>query len=106
MRVELSALADRDLEDIDLQTIERFGFQQAIRTANEFDQAIDLIGENPGIGREREDLSQKDRPLRTCPIMGQFLIVYEVREEVVIIQRILVGTRDLNKIFDNPPGEG
>jgi len=75
MRVELSAPAEQDLEKIDLLTIELFGIQQAIRTVSEFDKAIDLIGENPRIGRKREDLSQKDRPLRTWPILGRFLIV-------------------------------
>ncbi|MCB9784155.1 MAG: type II toxin-antitoxin system RelE/ParE family toxin [Candidatus Omnitrophica bacterium] len=95
----MSAPAELDLEDIELQTFDLFGVHQAIQTMDAFDKAVDLIAENPRIGRSREDLSPKERSLRSWPILGRFLIVYEIKDDIVYIDRILDGTRDLASLY-------
>lgn len=97
--MELSAPAELDLEDVELQAFELFGAQQAIQTMNAFDKAVDLIAENPRVGRSREDLSPKGRSLRSWPVLGRFLIVYEIKGSTVYIDRVLDGTRDLESFF-------
>jgi len=98
--VELTDLAEQDVVEIDLQTIELFGLGQSTRTTEKFDDAFKLLGENPFIGRAREDLSPRRHHYRTWPVLGRFVIVYEVTDEIVSIVRVIDGTRDLKSILD------
>jgi toxin ParE1/3/4 len=98
-RIRVSEQAELDLEEIEYQTEELFGVNQTIALSLEFDRALKLLTENPNIGRKRDDLSFGKHLFRSWPVLGRFLIVYEVAEEWVTIERILDGTQDLKNLF-------
>ena len=89
--------ADSDLDDIWYYIATRSG---SIEIADHLiDSIIDrfrLLARNPNIGRARdEDL----RPgLRTFPV-GQYVIVYRIEDEDVLILRVLRGSRDILALF-------
>ncbi len=98
-RLRVSDQAGSDLEEIEYQTEELFGLNQTIALSLEFDQAFRLLTENPNIGRNRDDLSFGDYRFRSWPLLGRFVIVYEVSDEWITIERVLDGTRDLESLF-------
>jgi toxin ParE1/3/4 len=57
-----------------------------------------LLASHPNIGRARdEDL----RPgLRSFPV-GEYVIIYRLQEEDVLILRVLRGSRDIEALFGN-----
>jgi toxin ParE1/3/4 len=54
-----------------------------------------LIADNPGMGREREDLAPG---LRSYPY-GNYLIVYRESDDGVEIARVVHGSRNLKRLF-------
>ncbi len=54
--------------------------------------SLQRLGQNPGIGHSREDLT--DRPLLFWPI-GRYLIIYDPATRPVRIVRVLDGARDV-----------
>lgn len=59
--IELSRSAELDLDEIDLQTIELFGFDQADKTDAAFEKAFRGLAEMPTIGHRRDDLCPPGR---------------------------------------------
>jgi toxin ParE1/3/4 len=54
-----------------------------------------LLSENPYIGRSRDDL----RPaLRSFPV-GQYVIIYRIAGEDVVILHVFHGSRDIESFF-------
>ena len=50
-----------------------------------------MLGENPRVGRARDDLRPGTRTL----VAGQHVIVHEVTEQLVRVARIIHASRDL-----------
>lgn len=98
-RPRLSPSAERDLDEIDLQTIERFGFDQAERTLLAIEKALTDIQDSPGIGHHREDLDPAGQSYLYLTVLRRFVIVYRVRTDTVEVARILDGVRDLRGIM-------
>ena len=89
--------ADSDLDDIWYYIATRSGsIEVADRLVDSITDRFLLLASNPNIGRARdEDL----RPgLRTFPV-GQYVIVYRIEEEDVLILRVLRGSRDILALF-------
>lgn len=53
----LSPSARLDLLEIDLRTIELFGYDQSAFTAEEFRRVFRMLAENPELGQIRKDVS-------------------------------------------------
>jgi len=56
-----------------------------------------LIAENPEVGRARDELV---KGVRSFPV-GNYLIFYHVSDDVVYVDRVLSGYRDLLAAFDD-----
>jgi toxin ParE1/3/4 len=93
--LDLSRRARNDIRNILLQSLLQWGEEQESRYAAALGRALDTIGDNPNIGRARDDL----RPgLRTFSF-EQHIIVYEVRDTVIWVARILHHRMDVRRAF-------
>lgn len=96
MRVRLSVRAERDLLSI-LRYLdgETGGSAAADRFYVDFDCVLDLIGDNPPMGRARPEL-RKD--LRGHP-HGDFMIFWRIKKDTVQIVRIMHQKQDIARAF-------
>jgi toxin ParE1/3/4 len=97
MAHRLSTRARTDLDDIWRNIIVEGGSEAAA------DGMIDLItdrflilSEWPRLGRARNDLR---RGLRSLPV-GDYVIFYRIARADVVVQRILHGRRDIERLLD------
>ncbi len=96
-QIRLSHAARKDLKDIG-KYIARDNKHAAKNVLAKFQQAFDLLAENPGIGHQREDLTEQ--PFRFWSVFS-YLIVYEAtNEDALTVVRILHGYRDVENILD------
>lgn len=92
-RIELSADAEVDLEEIDAHSIVTFGVAVAQAYLLSFKQAFQLLSEHPRIGVLQEDI---DPPIYSLPNRSH-RIYYDIDGDRVIIQRILHKAMDAEK---------
>ena len=95
----LSARADSDLDDIWVYVARE---SQSIDAANRLIDSIAdrfwLLAQHPQIGRRRDhDLR---RGLRSFPV-GEYVIVYAIEEEGVVILHVVRGRRDVASRLEN-----
>ena len=93
-RLEFSPQATRDLADIGAY-IARENPERARSFVDELEARCSSLREYPDTGRTRPELAPG---LRSMP-HGQYLIFYTPGQEVVRIERILHGARDVNAEF-------
>ena len=92
-----SPQAESDLDDIWYYVASRSG---SLDVADRFIDSITarfcLVASRPNIGRSRdEDL----RPgLRSFPV-GEYVIIYRIQDEDVVILRVLRGSRNIEALF-------
>jgi len=89
--------ADSDLDDIWYYVATRSGsFDIADRLVDSITDRFFLLASRPNIGRARdEDL----RPgLRSFPV-GEYVIIYRVHDQDVVVLRVLRGSRDIEALF-------
>lgn len=91
----LSPQARRDWDMI-LEYIATGSIDSALRAHERFLDVFRFLGENPGAGHYRRDLTT--RPLRFFPVYS-YLVVYMADVEPVEIARIVSSTRDLKDIL-------
>jgi toxin ParE1/3/4 len=91
--IELTAPARRDLRAILLYTLRQWGAAQQQRYATALDQALAAIGDNPEIGRARDDL----RPGYRACLVDQHLIIYRITHNAVIVLRVLHARADARR---------
>jgi plasmid stabilization system protein ParE len=103
-QLSLSTSACADLEQIDDYTTQAFGLAQAERLREAFEAAMRGLLLRPGAGRERRDLSVPARPVRAVLVSGSFLVVYEVRSQVIRVARVLHAARNLPDEFRRDGG--
>ena len=92
-----SPQADSDLDDIWYYVATQSGsFEIADRLIESITSRFLLLSKYPNLGRTRdEDL----RPgLRSFPI-GEYVILYRVQDEDVLILRVLRGSRKMDELF-------
>ncbi len=94
---ELSDKADADLEEIFDYTEQEHGTGQAIRYVSAFQEAFDLLVENPEIGRVRREI----RPGLRSVLKDQHAVFYRVLTDRVRIVRVLHGSRDVPLLFSD-----
>jgi toxin ParE1/3/4 len=89
--------ADSDLDDIWYYVATKSGSMEvADRLIDSITDRFFLLASHPNVGRARdEDL----RPgLRTFPV-GNYVIIYRIDEEDVLILRVLRGSRNIEALF-------
>jgi toxin ParE1/3/4 len=89
--------ADSDLDDIWCYIATRSGsFDIADRLIDSITDRFLLLASHPHIGRARdEDL----RPgLRSFPV-GEYVIIYRIEDDDVVILRVLRGSRNIGTLF-------
>ena len=84
-RYKLSPLAEADLLSIFLHGIEQWGTTQAESYAIQITEALQLLSESPGMGREREEIYPNARSY----LVGSHIIFYKHNKDVIEISRVL-----------------
>lgn len=98
-RFILSPAAFQDIQEIwgyfahELQNLE-----VADRIRDELFQAMKKLGEKPGLGHFRSDLSSE--PLRFW-LVRNFLVIYRSELQPIQIVRILHGSRDIQTLLES-----
>ena len=92
MAHSLSPSAQADIDDIAYYvSIESGSLETAHRFLESIYRRFLLLGQYPHAGRRRDDL----RPgVRSFPV-GDYLVLYRVEGNDVLIQRVVRGSRDL-----------
>jgi len=80
----LTEAARRDLVQVYLSGLEKFGLRQAESYSALLEHAFQTIANNPRIARERTEITP---PVRVQPC-GSHMIIYEIVEPVVLILRV------------------
>jgi plasmid stabilization system protein ParE len=92
--VTIAPIAQAEIEEIvDFIAVDSGAAAERVGAA--ISQAIARIGEWPGIGHSREDLTS--RPLRFWNVMGRYTIVYEGDQRAVRILRVFGPGRDITQ---------
>lgn len=89
-RYILSEDADRDLDAI-WEYIAEDNIDAADRWIAKLFEAFDAIGDTPGIGHKREDLTSY--PVLFWPV-GAYLVIYRAKSRPVEIVAVTQGARD------------
>jgi plasmid stabilization system protein ParE len=97
-RYELTEDADADINALWLYIAQNRSPNTADRLADRLYDAFELLAENPFLGHQREELT--DRPVRFW-IVGRYTIAYRPIPPPPRIIAILHGARDLAPILDN-----
>ena len=82
--IELSDLAGQDLEDILQYTLETWGLAQMDTYAALLQSGLQLLQDNPGLGKPRDDWFPGCR----CYRIEQHLVLYEMAEGALRVARI------------------
>jgi toxin ParE1/3/4 len=88
---------DTDLDEIWYHIAKESGsVERADRIVHSITERFYLLSGNPHIGRRRDD---DLRPgLRSFPV-GQYVIIYRIEDEEVIILHVFHGSRDIESFF-------
>ena len=86
--------------EIDLIDIWQFIADDSIERADSFLDSIDNTVKNlvrmPNMGRSREEIA---RNLRSFPV-GNYVVFYRIIEEGIEVLRVLHGSRDIKRFFE------
>ena len=96
-RFVLTRPAERDLEQIKIFLVQKAGPVIARRVLKDIRGALEFLGNEPGAGHIREDLTS--HPLKFWPVYS-YLIVYDPVTKPVQIMRVLHGMRDVEEILN------
>lgn len=93
LKLELSAPAKDDLRDIAQYTFTRYGERQVDIYLTALYDGMQLLTENPEIGRSRDDIPEGYKSLA----VEKHVLIFTVQCESVIIARILYQGRDMRR---------
>ena len=96
---ELSADAQQDLRDI-WSYIAADSIDLANRIEEEFYAVFQSLGEMPGQGHTRKDLT--NRPVLFFPLYS-YLVIYQPEVKPIRIMAVLRGKRDVKRILEARP---
>jgi plasmid stabilization system protein ParE len=99
MRLRLSPLVPGDLEEI-AEYIAQDSPRHAARTLRILRARIKEIAKRPEIYRLRPELGED---ARVAPV-GNYLILFRIRQNTVRIERVLQGNRDIAGMFEDTTG--
>lgn len=89
--------ADRDLEQTVVYLLEEAGEDAALRFVDAVDETFALLEEQPDIGRVYLPQDPRLQDVRTWRVhrFDRYLVFYRVLEDVVRVERVLHGSRNL-----------
>jgi len=93
LKLEISLLAKDDLRDIAQYTFTHFGERQVDIYLNALYSGMELLTHNPEIGYQRRDIPAGYQ----CFIIEKHLLIYTVKNQNLIIARILHQSRDIQR---------
>ena len=91
--VSLTRRALQDFEEILIYSYRQWGETQRDRYAHDINRALTIIGDNPHVGRARDDLPSG---YRAFPV-EQHVIVYRVTARAVSVLRIVHSRMDIGQ---------
>lgn len=96
----LSLQAEAELDDTWYYIVKESGSVEiADRFIDTLTRHFYLLAKNPHIGRRRD---QEFRfGIRSFPV-GNYLILYQIEEESVLIMHVIRGSRDIKALLDSP----
>jgi toxin ParE1/3/4 len=95
MRLEFSRFVESDLEAI-ADYIAQDNPKRAVSFIREIRERIRAVGKNPLIYRLRPELGKDAR----MAVMGRYVILFHVVGEIVRIERVVYGGRDLLALLE------
>ena len=95
MRLEFSRYVESDLEAI-AEFIAEESPQHAVEFIREIWRKIQRIGEQPLLYQLRPEIGEGAR----LAVAGRYVVLFRVLEDVVRIERVVYGGRDLPSIFE------
>lgn len=95
LKYELSKLALKDIDDIWYYTIENWSKTQANKYYKDIFTSIDLLCENPNIGKSIKDI----KPNYRIQSVKSHMIIYKTYKEKIYIDRILHKRMDIKNIL-------
>lgn len=90
--IEFSSIANFDITDI-WEYIFLYDTESADIFFSQINERIDELEEFPFMGAKRDDLTDDARFL----VFKKYNIIYEVQENLVLILRVLHGSREISK---------
>jgi toxin ParE1/3/4 len=94
MLVELSSFIESDLEAI-ADYIAQDNPRRAVSFIREIREELRLVGQNPLLYQLRPEIGEDAR----LAVVGRYVILFHVVGEVVRIERVIFGGRDLSTLF-------
>ncbi|NEJ70038.1 type II toxin-antitoxin system RelE/ParE family toxin [Rhizobium phaseoli] len=95
MKYRTTVEADQDIIEIYVLGADRFGVLQSERYVDDLFSTFELLANNPRMARERRELNP---PMR-LHLHQAHIIAYVVREEGILIVRVLHGREDWQSLF-------
>jgi toxin ParE1/3/4 len=92
----LSNDADADLDEIFDYTEAEHGFNQAVKYLSDLDNLFEQLVKTPNLGKERKEIKKGIYSI----VEQEHIIFYEIREEYILIARVLHGSRDIPKFIE------
>ncbi|MCA9059475.1 MAG: type II toxin-antitoxin system RelE/ParE family toxin [Planctomycetaceae bacterium] len=96
MDVYYSSLAISDLTQIRDQIAEN-NVTAAAELLDAVDEVCNRFGQQPHIGRSRDDLLPG---IRVFPVKKNYAVFYRVHDDAVEIVRVVHAARDFNRLFE------
>ncbi len=96
LKFELSKLALKDINSIWDYTAEQWSVSQANNYYKQIFEVIDLICENPEIGKSIKLVKEEHR----SKIARSHMIIYKIRKDKVLVDRILHQRMDIENQLD------
>lgn len=91
MKYRLRSQAEADLEEIWSYTVARWGLTQAEKYMGGVFQMLDIISENPRLGRSADEV----RPGYRKKAVGSHIIFYREKGDAIDVVRVLHQSMDL-----------
>jgi toxin ParE1/3/4 len=95
MQLKLSKAAQRDIDAMHAYGFKTFGKLTADEYVRQLLNLLDLLQENPQMGRERTDFNSEIRALR----YKSHMIFYKLNQRGIRIHRILHGSQNWSEIL-------
>jgi toxin ParE1/3/4 len=108
LRVSVGALAEADLTHQYRWYLENATVNVAEGFLAAFDATVSRLAKHPTLGRRRRFRSASLQGIRSFGLgrrFGVHLIFYRANDEVLEIERVLHGARDLPRRLLEPPGQ-
>ncbi|MCA2410687.1 type II toxin-antitoxin system RelE/ParE family toxin [Rhizobium leguminosarum bv. viciae 248] len=95
MKYRTTIEADQDIVELYILGADQFGALQSEQYVDDLFDTFELLADNPRMARERRELNP---PTRLHPYRAH-MIAYTIREEDILIVRVLHGREDWQSLF-------